>query len=57
MFEDDDILVKYIYYYLYVNIHILANGFAGATIKHLSKDYLNNLNIPIPTLDMQNKII
>jgi hypothetical protein len=26
----------------------LANGFVGSTLKHLSKEYLKNIQIPIP---------
>ena len=39
---------KYIYYILFSNIYLLANGFNGSTIKHLSKNYLEELEIPIP---------
>jgi type I restriction enzyme S subunit len=48
---------KYMYYYLLVNIDILNNGFKGTTIKNLSKDYLTNLQIPIPPLEVQNIIV
>jgi restriction endonuclease S subunit len=27
---------------------MLSDGFTGSTLKHLSKDYLTNLQIPIP---------
>lgn len=40
---------KYIYYLLKANISILENKFSGSTIKHISKDSVMNLNIPIPT--------
>ena len=39
---------KYIYYLLFSNIYLLENGFNGSTIKHLSKKYLEELEIPIP---------
>jgi type I restriction enzyme S subunit len=49
----DNILIKsnsnsYIYYLLLGNIKLLSDGFNGSTIKHLSKDYLKELEIPIP---------
>ena len=45
---------KYIYYILKGNMQMLAYGFKGSTLKHLSKDYLRNLQIPIP--QSQDKI-
>lgn len=48
---------KYIYYYIKYNIHLLENGFHGSTIKHISKDYIINLEIPIPSIEKQNKIV
>ena len=48
---------KYIYYYLLNNINILEEGFKGATIKHISKEYIKNIKIPIPSLEQQKEII
>lgn len=48
--------VKFVYYYLSGNIHILENGFKGAGLKHISKDYLENIEIPLPPLATQQKI-
>ena len=48
---------KYIYYYLLYNINIINKGFIGATIKHISKEYFNSIKIPIPSLEVQNKIV
>jgi restriction endonuclease S subunit/type I restriction-modification system DNA methylase subunit len=45
---------KYIYYILKGNMQMLAYGFKGSTLKHLSKDYLKYLQIPIP--QSQDKI-
>jgi type I restriction enzyme S subunit len=47
---------KYVYYYLSGNIHILENGFKGAGLKHISKDYLENIEIPVTDLPTQQKI-
>ena len=43
-----NINIKYLYYLLSGNIYLLENGFNGSTIKHLSKKYLEDLEIPIP---------
>ena len=48
---------KYIYYYIKNNINILEEGFKGATIKHISKEYIKNIEIPIPSNKIQNKIV
>lgn len=47
---------KFLYYFLSGNRHIITNGFKGSTIKHLSKTYLNNLQIPLPPLRVQNQM-
>lgn len=39
---------KYIYNLFKSNMQLLENGFTGSTIKHISKQYLQNLQIPIP---------
>lgn len=49
----DNLLVKskynlYIYYLFISKMELLQEGFNGTTIKHLSKDYLKNIQIPIP---------
>jgi type I restriction-modification system DNA methylase subunit/restriction endonuclease S subunit len=50
-------LVKYVYYYLYINIEVLQKGFIGVGIKHISKEYITNIKIPIPTLERQKEIV
>jgi type I restriction-modification system DNA methylase subunit len=52
-----NISIKYIYYYFLTNMNILENGFVGSTIKHISKDYVQNIEIPIPSLEVQQKIV
>ena len=39
---------KYLYYLFNGNMYLLENGFNGSTIKNISKQYLENLEIPIP---------
>jgi type I restriction enzyme, S subunit len=52
-----EIKTKFVYYYLFGNIHLLERGFKGAGLKHISKKYIENLNIPIFPIEIQNKII
>ena len=51
------VYTKYIYYYLLSNIKLLENCFKGSTIKHLSKNDLLNIEIPIINITQQQKII
>ena len=55
--KDDNIIQKYVYYYLLNNINILENGFTGSGLKHLSKSYLQNIQIPLPPLEIQEEIV
>lgn len=55
--KSEDLNAKYVYYYLFGNIHILERGFKGAGLRHISKIYIENLDIPILPLETQNKIV
>ena len=50
-------LSKYIYYYLSINIEVLQKGFKGAGLQHISKEFISNIKIPFPSIDVQHKII
>jgi len=39
---------RYLYNLIKGNMNLLSDGFTGSTLKHLSKDYLTNLQVPIP---------
>ncbi len=39
---------KYLYNLIKGNMNLLSDGFTGSTLKHLSKDYLTNLKVPVP---------
>lgn len=52
-----DVNTKYVYYFLSSNIHLLERGFKGAGLKHLSKAFLEAIEIPLPDLETQNKIV
>lgn len=54
---NDEINAKYVYYYLKSNIGILQNGFHGAGLQHLSKDYLNEIDIPLVSPAQQQRIV
>lgn len=49
--------VKYVYYYLKNNFQILEDGFKGAGLKHISKDYLSNIMIEYPDIEEQQRIV
>ena len=53
----ENILNRYIYYYLYSNLHIIESGFKGTTMKNVSKSYIQDLQIPIPPLSLQQQIV
>lgn len=55
--KSKDINTKFVYYYLFVNIHLIERGFKGAGLKHISKKYIENLDIPIFPIETQNKIV
>jgi type I restriction enzyme, S subunit len=55
--KNENFLIKYVYYYLLGNIDILEKGFKGAGLKHISKEYLKNIEIPILPIIEQKKIV
>lgn len=46
--KSKNILPKYAYYFLLNNMDILERGFKGAGLKHISKKYLQNIDIIFP---------
>lgn len=46
---------KYLYSLLKGNMNMLSDGFNGTTLKHLTKDYLKNLKVPIPKVKSKIK--
>ena len=48
---------KYVYWYLYTNLHILEAGFKGIGIKNISKTFVQNVEIPMPDINKQNEIV
>ncbi len=43
--------------YLRTNIYLLENGFKGAGLRHISRDYISNITIPLSERNLQDKIV
>ena len=54
---NEDVNAKYVYYYLKNNLQIIQDGFHGAGLQHLSKDYLNEVSVPMLDNDSQDKVV
>ena len=54
--DSQNIDVKYVYYYLKLNLQILEAGFKGAGLKNISKKYISEIKIPLLSLQDQQKI-
>ena len=52
-----DALSKFIFVLLHSNLEILEQGFKGIAIKNISKNYINNIKIPLPPLEVQQQIV
>ena len=50
-------LTKYIYYYLLNNLNIIEKYFKGSLQKSIDDEDFNSIKIPIPSLEVQNKIV
>jgi type I restriction-modification system DNA methylase subunit len=46
---------KYLYNLIKGNMNLLSDGFTGSTLKHISKDYLTNIKLPIPKSEQKIK--
>lgn len=55
--KHEDLNAKFVYYYLFGHVHLLERGFKGVGLKHISKKYIDNLDIPIFPIETQNKIV
>lgn len=54
--DDKNIFLKYIYSYLRGNMYLLEEWFKWAGLEHISKDYLKQIQIPLPSLVTQRAI-
>jgi len=48
---------KFLYHCLKNNIDILNSGFRGVGLKHLSKEYLKRIQVPLPPIEVQQQIV
>lgn len=55
-FSEEKQLLKSVYLYLSGNIQILESGFKGAGLKHISRQYILDISIPLPGANEQRKI-
>jgi len=55
--KSEEFNAKFVYYYLFGNKYILERGFKGAGLKHISKKYIENIDIPVLPFETQNKIV
>jgi len=55
--NNKEVKAKFVFYYLFGNIHLLERGFKGVGLKHISKKHIENLDIPILPIETQNKIV
>jgi len=56
-FPTNGTLARYVYFYLLSDEDILARGFKGSGLKHISKTYINSIEIPIVAKAIQERII
>jgi len=54
--DDSEVYLPYIFYYFRGNIHVLEEGFRGAGLRHISKEYIRRIKIPLPTFEKQRRI-
>jgi type I restriction enzyme S subunit len=54
---DMNCVTKYLYYYLFANVDLLNDLGTGTTFKELSSSKLKSVEIPLPTLDEQKRIV
>ena len=56
VFSGIETRLKAIFLYLKSHIYLLEEGFKGAGLKHISKGYILEIQIPLPPLTVQQKI-
>lgn len=54
----DEISPRFLYYFLRNdNLSILEKGFRGTGLKHISKEYISNIEVPILDKEIQENIV
>ena len=56
-YAKDFVDLKLLYYYLSGNIVLLQNGFKGAGLQHISKDYILDIPFEMPSKDLVRDIV
>lgn len=54
--KDPRVSNKYIYFYFANHLHVLQSGFHGTGLENLSMSYLKDIEIPLLSLEVQNKL-
>lgn len=52
-----EINLKYYYFYLFENLHLLEVGFRGAGLRHISKNFISRIKVPFPSIEEQNNVV
>ena len=56
-YDNKKVNLKFVYYYLVCNNFLIINQYKGSAIKHPQMDKILEIQIPIPPIDIQNKIV
>lgn len=57
VYGNETVSLKMVYYYLSGQMDLLKNGFKGAGLQHISKDYILNIPIDLPNRAAQDEIV
>ncbi len=57
MYGTEETNLEMIFYYLRTHMHILQAGFKGAGLQHISKEYILDIEVNLPGIDIQAKIV
>ena len=55
--NNKNIVLKFFYEAISANLEILEAGFKGIALKNISKTFIENIQIPLPPLEIQRQII
>lgn len=55
--KNKELLNNYIYIFYFINFHLILMGLNGVGLKNISKNYIQNLKIPLAPLNIQEKIV
>lgn len=57
VYTSQEVNVRYIYFFLKHNIHLIQKGFKGSGIKNISRKYIESIDLRIPSVEDQNRIV